>query len=483
MGTTASERYLASLCERTFLSLWSYPNLFRDQGQSGKGDGKELCDLLVVFGDDVIIFSDKSCAFPNTGNLAVDWGRWHRRSVEKSADQVYGAERWLRTHPDRVFLDPPCSHQLPFPLPPSDRIRVHRVVVALNAAPRCRQQWGGRGSLLINNVYETGEAEPFVLRAQGFSRGFVHVFDDVSLDAVLRELDTVGDFMAYLRAKERAFASQQIGSAAGEEELLGLYLQKTDSAGRHDFVGPDESATLFLDEGFWDGYLTSRERRAKQEADRPSRVWDALIEAFATRLADGSSYGASVREAEQALRVMASEPRGARRLLGRRVLRALRITAADERRACFMMTALEAEVAYVFLLEPHGSSPTYEAYRERRCHVLRLYLMAVAQDFPSVRRVVGIVTEPHGSGGHSEDLMFFLPVPLSEGQARDLQETRERLGILRNARERVTVVKEDEYPVTPSVPRAEPPRTQKAGSAEPRKKKRQEAARARRRNR
>mgnify|MGYP000638553306 CR=1 FL=1 len=28
---------------RTFLSLWSYPNVFRDQGQrDGRGDGKEL---------------------------------------------------------------------------------------------------------------------------------------------------------------------------------------------------------------------------------------------------------------------------------------------------------------------------------------------------------------------------------------------------------------------------------------------------------
>ena len=92
-GTTASERYLAQLCERTFLTLWSYPNVFRDQCQkAGKGDGKELCDLLVVFGDDVIIFSDKSCGFPDTGNPHVDWSRWCKRSILKASDQLYGAE-------------------------------------------------------------------------------------------------------------------------------------------------------------------------------------------------------------------------------------------------------------------------------------------------------------------------------------------------------------------------------------------------------
>ena len=58
-GITDSERYLKNLCDHTFLSLWSYPNAYRDQKGSSKGDGKELCDLLVVFENHVIIFSDK----------------------------------------------------------------------------------------------------------------------------------------------------------------------------------------------------------------------------------------------------------------------------------------------------------------------------------------------------------------------------------------------------------------------------------------
>jgi hypothetical protein len=53
-GLTASEQLLAQICDRSFLKLWTYPNLF-------KKPGKELTDLLVVFGNDVIIFSDKSC--------------------------------------------------------------------------------------------------------------------------------------------------------------------------------------------------------------------------------------------------------------------------------------------------------------------------------------------------------------------------------------------------------------------------------------
>ena len=81
-GSTESERYLANLCEKSFLSLWSYPNVFRDQGRKGGiGDGKELCDLLVVFDQDVIIFSDKSCAFKDTGDTNRDWARWCSRAI------------------------------------------------------------------------------------------------------------------------------------------------------------------------------------------------------------------------------------------------------------------------------------------------------------------------------------------------------------------------------------------------------------------
>jgi len=76
VGVTVAERYLKRLCDRTFLSLWSYPGIYRDQGQTKSSrQGKEVCDLLVVFDQDAIIFSDKDCEFPDSGNLRLDWSR------------------------------------------------------------------------------------------------------------------------------------------------------------------------------------------------------------------------------------------------------------------------------------------------------------------------------------------------------------------------------------------------------------------------
>ena len=42
VGTTDSERVLARLARKAFLSLWSYPNVYTDEGRSrGIGDGKD----------------------------------------------------------------------------------------------------------------------------------------------------------------------------------------------------------------------------------------------------------------------------------------------------------------------------------------------------------------------------------------------------------------------------------------------------------
>ena len=147
-AVTPSESYLRELCNRTFLSLWSYPNPYRDQ--AGNGDnGKEICDLLVVFENNIVIFSDKHCKFPDSDNLDLDWARWYRHAIEKSACQSWGAERWIRTHPDRVFLDAKCTKRFPLSLVTTPAAVFYRVVIAHGAAARCIRELGGSGSLTL----------------------------------------------------------------------------------------------------------------------------------------------------------------------------------------------------------------------------------------------------------------------------------------------------------------------------------------------
>jgi hypothetical protein len=94
-GLTASERILAEIADQSFLKLWTYPNPYKD---------RELCDLIVVFGDDVL-FPDKAGAYPDTGDAALDWSRYYRFAITESARQLRTAENWRRRSPDRVFLE------------------------------------------------------------------------------------------------------------------------------------------------------------------------------------------------------------------------------------------------------------------------------------------------------------------------------------------------------------------------------------------
>ncbi len=122
-GSTHSERYLASLCRRTFLSTWSYPNVYRaERRPDGSIQSKEVCDLLVVFQNDVLLFSDKDIIFAQSNDVHTDWVRWYRRGVKKSAAQLDGAERIVRARKP-LFLDAELKHPFPLPLPEPNAMR------------------------------------------------------------------------------------------------------------------------------------------------------------------------------------------------------------------------------------------------------------------------------------------------------------------------------------------------------------------------
>lgn len=109
-GTTESECILTRLARKAFLSLWSYPKVYSDEGKrDAKGDDKELVDLLVVFGDDVLLFSETSCMFQSHMDMNISWPRWYRRADDKSARQLADAESFIKRFPERVFFDKSCA--------------------------------------------------------------------------------------------------------------------------------------------------------------------------------------------------------------------------------------------------------------------------------------------------------------------------------------------------------------------------------------
>ena len=428
-GSTPSEQYLAKLADRSFLNLWSYANTFIDKKTGGKGDGKELCDLLVVCGDHVLVFSVKAVTWPAGASEQIAWKRWYKRAIAKSVDQIRGAERWIAQFPDRIFLDRQCTHRLPLMLPPPERQKIHGVVVALGAGRACREFFGeGIGSLMVTPSIQ-GDAHwranpvaPFAIGDVDPSGSFVHVLDDATLDIVMQELDTITDLTAYFSKKERLIRSGQLITPYGEEDLVAYYMTHMNQQSEHDFTRPDgsslgENNTIGLQTGFYAHFARNPQYRAKKEADKTSYVWDRLIEAFTTHMLAGTTIVPDgqpfvLSDLEEGVRHMAVVSRHLRRMLGDGILEALQKgTTTDRFTRAFLPGPTEPNkyTAFFFMtlaapkFELVGG---YEQYRSVRRSMLHTYALAFLHKNPKLKQVVGIATEPPSRDrGSSEDLI------------------------------------------------------------------------------
>lgn len=461
-GTTPSERYLSWIATQTFLSMWSFPNLYTNEGRSNnKGDGKELCDLLAIFGNSIFIFSDKNCEFPEGPTPEIAWSRWYRRAVEKSVRQVIGAHSWICRFPERIFLDKSCQIRFPLAIPDSSVAQFHLIVVTRGAYPACKSYFGGEstGSLMMNTeiIEDMHEQCPFTIGRVRATLPYIHVFDELTLNVVLKEFDTIRDLSDYLNKKEIFLTHpNRYVSTTGEEQLVAMYLKNMNGNGQHDFVEiPDHVTHFFIEEGLWENFIKHPQYLAKKQADKESYAWDKLIEHFTSHglTEPGDEEQNSIARLEPALRVLASEPRLARRQLSRQLVEALSKEIEPGKR--FLRVGYSQhndDTAYVFLIlpiPPYGLK--YAQYREARqamllacCKVLRLRIKTAKQ-------IIGFASEPKGDKGSSEDLVFIDcsedPWTLeAEEEAKLLQN---KLGILLEGQARQYRLHEDEFPDSP----------------------------------
>jgi hypothetical protein len=396
-GLNEAERFVVEHCRRSFLSLWTYPN---PQGQSGK----ELCDLLTVCDPDVIVISVKHIDFKDTGRPEVDLARWRRRAVDESVKQVFGAERCLDLDAVQQRVTTKDGNT-GLRIPANGPRRMHRVAVAL----------GGDRKVL----FSSGVA--------GGGNKYVHVLDGPSFATILRELDTISDFVAYLTAKEKLQARVKM---EGEEDLLAVYLQN----GR---TFPDKDL-ICLDGGVWHTFSQSKEYKAKKDADQVSYVWDRLIETFCQDQHAGLLLGGhDIDVVERALRTMVREDRFTRRGLGKSFSGFLDANQQGQARA--RIHPDPGLATYVFLGCP------VDLPREDRIAELKARCLIARWLHPEKAEVVGIATEtPKPGQGFSLDLMSLLIPELIPEQAASAEQWQQQFGYFKNMR--YCRRHEEEYP-------------------------------------
>jgi hypothetical protein len=365
---TRSEKLTSSICERAFLRLWTHPN------PKGK-KGKELCDCLVICGLDVVIISVKEIAYKDTGD-STGWERWQRAAIDESAQQIFGAERWLNTVDEIVRRD-----NQKVSLPPKGQRKYHRIAVALGGQGQVPMKWGDLGN------------------------GFVLVVDEQSLDVLFSEFDTVSDLSAFLNACESLLAagSHPLFAGAGLEDLIAIYLQHDHSfnLSREEIESETRQADIIvLSPGLWNAYRESEEYRGRRENLNPSYVWDRLIEHFVEDHLSGGMFnlfGNAVSDAERALARMAIQPRAFRANIAESLLDFL----DPQSKIASRIINGAHETAFLFLA---GNSSD----REHRARELMLRCLVARGRFPNTKTVVGIATDRPGSSkvGYSSDIVY-----------------------------------------------------------------------------
>ena len=303
MTSSASEAFLKTLADQTFLKLWAIPNTFYKPG-------KEMTDLIIPFGDDIVIISDKASQFDFEAPLELAWSRWCRGAVEKSLKQLEGAVRTVSQRPDSVFTDAQARVPTPLSLGPSGTKKLHLVSIARPGLDPISDHPRWRGLTHVG-----GRAiKPFEIGKIEIKDAIVHLFDGPTINLLLETLDTASDFIAYLAGREIALRTADTYEFA-EQDLLGAALigWDCDPYGRPS-VPPLDAVVP----GTWNDYVASDTARRRRRMDRPSRIIDAYINQQHDEFASGRFlYGSpSFEQHEQALRLLAAESRFARRVIG-----------------------------------------------------------------------------------------------------------------------------------------------------------------------
>ena len=331
-------------------------------------------------------------------------------------------------------------------LPDSQVARYFLIAVTRGGHESAVRHFGGgsSGSVMLNSSLE-GDAHykhPFEIGFPLKGRRFVHVLDEMTVDALLEELDTVPDLVDYLVCKERYFSSPGVFMhVAGEEELLAQYMC-TMQGGKHALPKvPSGAGAVTLLEGDWQFYRSSPQRAAKREADQISYMWDALIEYQASFVRAGTAIGLpdtppETTDHERILRALAAESRLGRRELAGHLRFAL--SKSDPGRKFVRMTLSGDSMAraYVFLTASRPAGVDYQGYREMRSAALLTYCHGIKLRFPHVTEAVGIASEPFSEAVSSQEFVYVdLTEEIGQEETSVLKEMMHELDVLQTPAE------------------------------------------------
>lgn len=441
-----------------------------------KKAGKELCDLLVVCGDDVLMFSDKHIAWPDAP-FELAWKRWYSRAIGESAEQIRKAERWLKTNPQTIFSDGKCEHPIPLKLPPIGQRRVHGICIASGGEQAASAYFNDPdGTFMImphlrgkDHVATLPHHQPFCIGDVEPGGPFIHVFNMATLDIVMSEFDTITDFTRYLNARADLIRSGKLLFSPSEAELVANYLLMMEPNGEHRFptisdvkdANADGDTAIAFVQGEYASLVRSPEYQRRRTANRISYDWDRLIGLFTHGVLNDTQFrildtDPTVELAERALRIMAREDRVQRRVLAEAIIGVREALEAQKmgRLARIVVTrdrSTGEKVAYVFLVLVGANTMAQEDYRRVRTTMLQTYCLAALHDDRDLKLCTGIAVMAISETGDSEDLVAYPQQEWTPELIENLRVDRENFEVLQKPLElKATPIHAYSFPPDPA---------------------------------
>ena len=268
------EDFVNQIAYNSFVKYWCYPS-----PKDEHGDKKEICDLLVIFGDSVIIISVKNYEFKD------NYVRYFRSTLDKAVKQIYGAERKLFKSENEIYIKHPNKIEERFP---KERIKnIYRVIV---------------------NLGEGVKFHPFNDSTKDDK--YISIFDKAAFESILTELDTIPDFIEYIHKREAVFDRKNVTILPGKENDFhentstqffehgkanfisenkqGILLSGTEQDLLAHFLNHNRNfSTAFTDEkyngmliqidGEWEEYKNKESFLQKKQEDKYSYLIDELV--------------------------------------------------------------------------------------------------------------------------------------------------------------------------------------------------------------
>jgi hypothetical protein len=379
-----AEKFVHELALKTFLTDWCYLN-------PKLPNGKELCDLLVVFDEIAIIWQVKDLKLDHNG-------KYNESEVQKNLRQLSGAQRQLFDLKTPIKLKNPRRRQELFN--PAEIKQIYSISVFLG---------------------QEEEVFPLVEIVKKYT---VHIFTRNCTNIILSELDTISDFVKYLKEKENLINTDKtLVITGGEEELLAFYLLNDRSFKRF-----ENADNIFIEQGAWEHIQNKPEYKLKKKADEISYGWDSIID----RVHEGSpKYETVARELARPNRFM-------RRYLSKVFFEAYVQAHEDKEHDLYRRILLSQGTTYCFLFQDDPDP------RERRRSMLGAICYIARGMNKQNAKVIGIATEKTGGPDCSYDFCLMNIPEWTEECQTHMEKLQKETGIFVNPI--IGRTTEDEYP-------------------------------------